>query len=94
MLSHAVIKSAQPHNKPYKLFDEFGLYLPVAPSGRCGLSRHRLSNSANRNAKIPTTDCNEMAQSNLGAVGVFSNSDYSSNRFAVNRGKNIPTRPR
>ena len=36
MLSHAEIKASRPRNKPYKLFDEQGLYLLIAPSGRRG----------------------------------------------------------
>jgi len=36
MLSHAQIKASTPREKPYKLFDEHGLYLLIAPSGRRG----------------------------------------------------------
>jgi hypothetical protein len=36
VLSHAEIKAATPREKPYKLFDEHGLFLLVAPSGRRG----------------------------------------------------------
>jgi hypothetical protein len=36
MLSHTTIESAQPLDKPYKLFDEHGLYLLVTPRGARG----------------------------------------------------------
>ena len=33
MLTETAIRSAKPREKPYKLFDERGLYLLVAPTG-------------------------------------------------------------
>jgi hypothetical protein len=36
MLSDASIRAAQPHDKPYKLLDELGLYLLVTPRGARG----------------------------------------------------------
>ncbi len=36
MLSHAQIKTAAPSNKPYKLFDNGGLFLLVQPTGHRG----------------------------------------------------------
>jgi integrase len=36
MLSDASIRAAQPHDKPYKLFDKHGLYLLVTPRGARG----------------------------------------------------------
>jgi hypothetical protein len=36
VLSQAEINASKPREKPYKLFDEHGLYLLVAPGGRRG----------------------------------------------------------
>jgi hypothetical protein len=33
MLTETAIRSAKPREKPYKLFDERGLYLLMAPTG-------------------------------------------------------------
>jgi hypothetical protein len=68
-LSEAAIRNAKPREKPYKLFDERGLFMLMVPTGgRLWRFRYRhggKGRSSCRSAPIPTSHCVVRARSGM-----------------------------